>query len=153
MKKYNFTATIEQGDRGGAYVLFPYEVEEEFGTKGRVPVKATFNGVSYAGSLIKYGSSRHMIGVLKSIRSQIGAEIGDAIRVEIWKDEMPRTLEVPPQLKHAMDSGAVLTFFECLSYSHRKEYCRWISDAKTEATRLKRIAKTIEMLQDKSKNP
>jgi hypothetical protein len=146
MKKYNFTATIEQGDRGGAYVLFPYEVEKEFGTNGRVPVKATFNGVSYAGSLIKYGSSRHMIGVLKSIRSQIGAEIGDAIRVEIWKDEMPRTLEVPPQLRHAMEAGAVLTFFECLSYSRRKEYCRWISDAKTEGTRLKRIAKTVEML-------
>jgi uncharacterized protein YdeI (YjbR/CyaY-like superfamily) len=94
-----------------------------------------------------------MIGVLKSIRSQIGAEIGDAIQVEIWRDEMPRTLEVPAQLQHAMEAGAALTFFECLSYTHRKEYCRWISDAKTEATRLKRIAKAVEMLKDKVRTP
>lgn len=153
MKRYKFTATIEQGDRGGAYVVFPYDVEKEFGTKGRVPIKATFNGVPYSGSLMKYGNPRHIIGILKPIRSQIGAEIGDPIQVEVWKDEMPRTIEVPAQLQHAMEAGAVLTFFESLSYTHRKEYCRWISEAKTEQTRLKRIAKAIEMLKDRVRTP
>lgn len=153
MKKYKFAAKIEQGDRGGAYVLFPYDVEKEFGTKGRVPVKATFNGVPYAGSLIKYGNARYMLGVLKSIRSQIGADVGDKILVEVWKDETPRTVDVPAQFQHAMEAGAVVNFFESLSYTHRKEYCRWISEAKTEQTRLKRIAKAIEMLKDKVRNP
>jgi hypothetical protein len=51
MKKYKFTAKIEAGDGGGAYVLFPYDTETEFATKGKVPVKATFNGVPYTGSL------------------------------------------------------------------------------------------------------
>jgi Domain of unknown function (DUF1905) len=85
MKRYKFTATIEAGDRGGAYVLFPYDVEKEFGTKGKVPVEATINGVPYAGSLIKYGNPQHMLGILKSIRNQIGAGVGDKIQVEVWK--------------------------------------------------------------------
>jgi hypothetical protein len=53
MKKYKFKAKIESGDVGGAYVLFPYDIEKEFATKRKVPVKATLNGVQYSGSLIK----------------------------------------------------------------------------------------------------
>jgi hypothetical protein len=37
MKKYKFTAKIEPAGGGGAYILFPYDTEKEFGTKGRVP--------------------------------------------------------------------------------------------------------------------
>ena len=72
MKKYKFKAKIEAGDGGGAYVLFPYDIEKEFATKGKVSVKATFDGVPYRGSLIKYGNPLHMLGMLKAIREQIG---------------------------------------------------------------------------------
>jgi uncharacterized protein YdeI (YjbR/CyaY-like superfamily) len=40
----------------------------------------------------------------------------------------------------------LLPAFEKLSYTHRKEYCRWITDTKKEETRLKRLRKAIEML-------
>ena len=56
MKTYRFTARIEAGDGGGAFVYFPYDAEKEFETTGRVPVKATLDGVPYTGSLIKYGN-------------------------------------------------------------------------------------------------
>jgi hypothetical protein len=72
MNKYKFKAKIEAGDGGGAYLLFPYGTEKEFATEGKVPVKATFNGVPYTGSLIKYGNPLHMMGVPKFIREQIG---------------------------------------------------------------------------------
>ena len=152
MKRYRFKAAIQEADRGGVYILFPYDVEKEFGAKGNVPVQATLNGVSYSGSLMKYGHAQHMLGVLKSIRHQIGAGVGDEIQVEMWKDEGSRTVEVPPDLLEAMRSGEVLEFFEGLSYTHRKEYCRWITDAKKEDTRVKRVAKAIEMLRAKVKN-
>jgi len=45
MKTYNFKARIEDAGGGGACVYFPYDVEKEFGTKGRIPVKVTFDGV------------------------------------------------------------------------------------------------------------
>ena len=40
MKTYRFKAKIEASDGGGAFVLFPYDVAAEFGTKGKVPVQA-----------------------------------------------------------------------------------------------------------------
>jgi uncharacterized protein YdeI (YjbR/CyaY-like superfamily) len=43
--------------------------------------------------------------------------------------------------------------FEKFSYSHRKEYIEWITEAKTEETRQKRMAKAIDMLSEgKSRN-
>ncbi|MBS1661987.1 MAG: YdeI/OmpD-associated family protein, partial [Bacteroidetes bacterium] len=36
--------------------------------------------------------------------------------------------------------------FEAFPPSHRREYIEWISEAKTEATKEKRVATTIEWL-------
>ncbi len=38
--------------------------------------------------------------------------------------------------------------FESLSYSHKKEYVEWITEAKTEITREKRLATAIEWLSE-----
>lgn len=81
MKKYKFNAKIEAGDGGGAYVLFPYDTGKAFATKGNGPVEATFNGVPYTGSLIKYGNPLHMLGMLKAIREQTGKGPGDTVEV------------------------------------------------------------------------
>ena len=153
MKKYKFKAKIEAGDGGGAYVLFPYDTVKEFATKGKVPVKATFNGVSYSGSLIKYDNPLHMLGVARAIRNQIGKQPGDTIEVVVWKDDEVRTVEVPAQLETLMARAGLLPFFNGLSYTHRKEYCRWITEAKKEETRLKRLGKAIEMLKKGIKTP
>jgi len=152
-KNYKFTARIEAGDRGGAFLFFPYDVEKEFGTKGRVPVRATIDGVSYTGSLIKYGAPQHMLGVEKAIRQHIGKGPGDRVEVVLKKDDEVREVEVPPAFKTLMKKQGLLTFFESLSYTHRKEYCRWITEAKKEETRARRLEKAVEMLRDKVKTP
>jgi len=146
MNKYKFKGKIEAGDGGGAYVLFPYDTAKEFATQGKVPVKATFNGVAYTGSLIKYRNPLHLLGVPKSIREEIGKGSGDTIEVIVWRDEEARIVEVPAQFEKLVKKEGLLPVFEKLSYTHRKEYCRWITDAKKEETRLKRLGKAIEML-------
>jgi hypothetical protein len=152
MKKYKFKAKIESAG-SGAYILFPYDTEKEFGTKGRVTIQATFDGVPYTGSLVKYGQPQHMLGILKGIREQIGKQPGDTIQVELWKDEVPRTVEVPAAFASAMKKAGLLADFEKLSYTHRKEYCRWITEAKKEETRLARLTKAIDMLKKGIKTP
>lgn len=153
MKIYKFAAKIEAAEGGGAYVLFPYDVEKEFGTRGRVPVKATFDGVAYTGSLTKYGHPQHMLGMTKAVREQTGKGPGDTVVVELSKDDESRTIEVPADLAKAIKAEGLLPFFESLSYTHRKEYCRWISEAKREETRLKRVQKAVEMLKNRVKTP
>jgi hypothetical protein len=153
MKTYKFNAIIEAGPGGGAFVTFPYDTKEEFATKGAVKVKATFNGVPYAGSLMACGGPYHLLGILKSIRQQTGKNIGDSIEVKLWKDEHERTVEIPAPFKERMKQEGLLPFFESLSYTNRKEYCRWITSAKTEETNAKRFAKAIEMLKSGIKTP
>jgi hypothetical protein len=153
MKKYKFKATIQAGMGGGASIIFPYDVEQEFGTRAGVPVKSTLDGVPYSGSLIKCGAAEHMLGVLKGIREQIGKGPGDMIEVVVWKDEDERSVKVPPEFKKLLKQEGLLAFFEKLSYTNRKEYCRWITEAKREETRRMRLGKAIEMLGNGVKTP
>jgi uncharacterized protein YdeI (YjbR/CyaY-like superfamily) len=61
---------------------------------------------------------------------------------------------VPDDLIKALSKNKVAkTAFEKFSYSHKKEYVQWIEEAKTEPTRDKRLATTVEWLTEgKSKN-
>ena len=155
MKKYSFTATIEAASigGGGAYILFPYDVEKEFGTKGRIPVQATFDGIPYKGSLMKYGQPQHMLGILKEVRAQLGKQPGDKVKVELWKDEAVRNIEAPADLAALLKKEKLLPVFEKLSYTHRKEYIRWITEAKKAETRAGRLTKSVAMLRKGVKTP
>ena len=89
MRRFEYDAVIhEDPESGEAYVAFPWDIRQEFG-KGRVKVNATFDGIEYAGSIVNMGvrneegSVCYIIGVLKSIRKQLGKGDGDTIHVVI----------------------------------------------------------------------
>jgi Domain of unknown function (DUF1905)/Bacteriocin-protection, YdeI or OmpD-Associated len=146
MKRYKFKAKIEASDGGGAFVLFPYDTKTEFATKGKVSVKATVGGVPYTGSLMTCGGPHPMLAVVKTIREQIGKKPGDVIDVEVWRDDEARVVDVPPLFEKLLKKEGLLPVFNSLSFTHRKEHCRWIGEAKKEETRVKRFEKAIEML-------
>ena len=86
-QKFEFDAIIKKvPDIDGAYVEIPFDVKALFG-KGRVPVNATFDGVSYQGSLVKMGTPCHILGILKEIRRQIGKQPGDVVHVTVEERE------------------------------------------------------------------
>ena len=153
MKTYRFTARIQPGDGGGAGVVVPFDVESEFGTRGRLAVKATFDGVPYTGSLMKCGPEQHMLGILKAIREQIGKMPGDPVDVVLWKDDGERTVEIPAEFQALLRREGLLADFERLSYTNRKEYCRWIADARKEETRARRLTESIVLLKKGVKTP
>jgi hypothetical protein len=76
-----------------------YDTEKEFATKGKVPVKATFNGVPYAASLIKYGNPLHILGMPKAVREQAGKGPGDTTEVVVWRPSKRRPQR--PAFTHA----------------------------------------------------
>jgi bifunctional DNA-binding transcriptional regulator/antitoxin component of YhaV-PrlF toxin-antitoxin module len=153
MKSHKFKAKILEGRGGGAYVVFPYDAEKEFGTRGAVPVKATFDGEPYVGSLMRMGMPEHILGVPKAIREKLGKSPGSVIEVVLSRDEAVRTIEVPSEFKKRLQKEKLLAFFEQLSFSHRKEYVRWITEAKKEETRKARFEKAIELLKKGIKTP
>jgi Bacteriocin-protection, YdeI or OmpD-Associated/Domain of unknown function (DUF1905) len=144
--QYKFRAKIEDAGDGGAYVTVPFGVEKTFGKK-RVKVVATIEGHPYHGSLVRMGTECHLLPVLKDIRRQAGKDFGDEIEVIVAEDTAPRQVEVPSDLQQALEaSPEAQSFYQQLSYTHRREYVRWITGAKRDQTRRERIAKTIEKL-------
>ena len=90
---YEYDCTIrEVPENGGAYVVFPWDIREEFG-KGRVKVHAEFDGLPYDGSIVNMGVKDedgnvcYVIGLLKSIRKQLNKGDGDRVHVVIWERE------------------------------------------------------------------
>ena len=153
MNEVEFDAIIVKSDGSGAFVSFPYDVLKMFGTKGQVKVHCEFDGVPYRGSIVNMGSGP-CIGILKSIREQIGKQAGDSVHIKLWRDEEPRVVEVPKDLQLALDDAPELKgFFSALSYSHKREYVQWITSAKKEETRTVRVKKTIEMVCQGKKSP
>ncbi|MDR1755014.1 MAG: DUF1905 domain-containing protein [Eubacterium sp.] len=79
---------MQSADKGGAYVAFPYDLRAEFG-KGRVKVRATFDGESYYGNIVNMGvknddgSVCYIIGIRKDIRIKIGKQPDDTIHVTV----------------------------------------------------------------------
>ena len=88
-KQYEYDAVIhELPEKGGAYVVFPWNIREEFG-KGCVKVHATFDSIPYDGSIVNMGvknedgSICYILGMLKSIRTQLGKGDGDTVHMVI----------------------------------------------------------------------
>ena len=77
-RTYVFDAVIQKVEGiDGAYVEIPFDVREAFG-RGRVKVRATFDGVPYDGSVVRMGTHGHIIGLRKDIRAAHGLRPGDA---------------------------------------------------------------------------
>jgi Domain of unknown function (DUF1905)/Bacteriocin-protection, YdeI or OmpD-Associated len=141
-----FEAAIVEADRGGAYVRVPPEVVAALGGSGRIPVQATFDGIAYRGSVVSMGGEK-VIGLLKAIRTQLGKQPGDRITVTLEADQAERSVELPDDLRAALEDAGLLAAFRALSYSHQRENVAAIEEAKKAETRARRVARTITRLQ------
>ena len=144
--RIEFAGVIKTTGEGGAYVEFPFDVEEKYGVKGRVPVKVTFDGVPYAGSMVRMGTECHLLLILKEIREKMGKGEGDKVAVTVELDDAPRVIVLSPDVEAAYKKAGVLERYRAMSYTHQREYNLWIEEAKQEETRKRRIAKAVEEL-------
>ncbi|NMO55330.1 DUF1905 domain-containing protein [Actinoplanes sp. TBRC 11911] len=140
------TLTLEPRGPAGAFVLTDDQAAAVGGGRRAFPVRVTVNDVTLPLRLARMGGE-NMIGLARAAREQAGVELGASYQVSIAADDQQRTVEVPGDLADALaadpEAGAA---FGALAYSHRKEFVRWITDAKREATRGQRVSKTVEML-------
>jgi hypothetical protein len=147
----SLTTTAELVPRGQAAALVLSD--DQVATVGegakRFPVVATVNGYTWRTSVVRMGGE-FIVGLNRAVREAAGVEAGDTVQLELELDTKPREVEVPPALAAALAADdAALAAFEKLSYTHRKEYARWVAEAKRDETRDRRVAKTIDELRDR----
>jgi uncharacterized protein YdeI (YjbR/CyaY-like superfamily) len=88
-----------------------------------------------------------LLGLNREVREGAGVQAGDDVDVTVELDAAPREVEVPAALAAALaadpQAGAS---FERMAFSHRKEYARWVAEAKREETRQRRVQQAVEMI-------
>jgi hypothetical protein len=143
-----FRTTILQGDKTATGIRIPDEVVEALGSGKRPPVKVTINGFTYR-STIATVSGMPMVGVSAENRAGAGVAGGDEVDVDIELDTAPREVNVPPDFAAALDAEPkARATFDGLSNSNKGWHVTSIEGAKTDETRQRRIARSVEMLRE-----
>jgi hypothetical protein len=148
MGELTLTTTLHRRGPAAAVVLTAEQVADVGEGKKAFPVEATINYYTWGGRVSRMGGE-FLLGLNREVRTSAGVEAGDAVTVTIVLDDAPREVEVPPALAQALDADtAAKARFDALAYSHRKEFARWIAEAKKDDTRERRIAQALQMLHE-----
>jgi len=135
MAGHEFTAAPEAGPGDGIALRLPFDPKEAFG-RARAPVRVTIDEHPAFPTTVMVYSGVPWIGLRKGQIAEMGLAAGEPVRVRVELDDAPREVEVPDGLAAALradpEGGAA--------------YARWVAEAKREATRQDRVAKTIERL-------
>jgi len=148
MGELTLKTTLQPRGPAAAVVLADEQVAEIGEGRKTFPVRATIDSYTWAGRVSRMGGES-LLGLSREVREGAGVEAGDEVSVHIALDEAPRQVEVPPALSQALDTDpAAKAAFHGLAFTHRKEFARWIAEAKKDDTRERRVAQALEMLRE-----
>jgi hypothetical protein len=143
-----FTAPLVPRGPAAAVVLDDEQVAAVGEGAKRFPVLATVNGYAWRTSVTRMGGE-FLLGLSRAVRSGAGVEAGETVEVVLELDTTAREVEVPAALTAALaDDPRARAAFDALAFSHRKEFARWIAEAKRAETREGRVVKALEMLRE-----
>jgi Bacteriocin-protection, YdeI or OmpD-Associated/Domain of unknown function (DUF1905) len=143
-----FRTIIKTSGKTAAGIEVPEEVVTALGAGKRPAVTVTINGHTYRSSIAVVGGA-FMVGVSAENRAAAGVAGGDEVDVELELDTAPREVTVPDELAAALDAEPkARETFDRLSYSNRSWHVLQVTGAKTEETRQRRIAKSVEALRE-----
>jgi len=141
-----FRTTIVQSGKNTTGIQVPDEVVEALGSGKRPAVKVTVNGYSYR-STVASMSGVFMVSLSAEHRAGAGVGGGEEVEVDLELDSAPREVTVPPELVAALDAEpAARATFDGLSYSNKSWHVLQVTGAKTEETRQRRIARSVDAL-------
>jgi hypothetical protein len=144
-----FRTTILQGGKTATGIEVPDDVMAALGSGKRPAVTVTVNGYSYRSTVASLGG-KSMIGLSAEHRAGAGVAGGDEVEIDLELDTAPRVVTVPDDLAAALEAEpAARTTFERLSYSNKSWHVLQVTGAKTEETRQRRIARSVETLRQR----
>ena len=153
MGSLELTVTLVPRGPAAAVVLDDEQVAAIGEGAKRFPVRATVNGYSWRTTVARM-RGEFLVGLNRAVRDAAGVQAGDRVEVTVELDTEPREVDVPEALATALAGDPKATAaFEALAYTHRKEYARWIDEAKRDETRQRRVAQAMQMLREGRTRP
>lgn len=150
MRRQRFRARLDPvrpDGTGGAFITIGPDVAAALGRKARTPVRGTINGFPFRSSIFPRGDSSFSMVLNRALREAASVKVGEVLDVVMEVDQAPREVDVPEDFRRALGrSRAARAAFEGLPYSHRKKDVDWITEARPDDTRRRRIERAVEML-------
>jgi hypothetical protein len=141
-----FRTMILQSGRTATGIQVPEEVVQALGAGRRPAVKVTVNGYTYRSTVAVMGGA-FMISLSAEHRAAAGVASGEEVDIDIDLDTAPREVSVPADFAAALDAEpAARRTFDGLSYSNKSWHMLQVEGAKTDETRQRRIAKSVDIL-------
>lgn len=123
----------------------PFDPNAAWGARERHYVRGTVNGQTIRGRL-ESGSGGWWISLGPGWCRDNGVKTGDEVEV-VLAPEGPQTDNIAPDIAAALEADPdAKTFFESLATFYRRNYMRWIDEARRPETRAARIAATVALL-------
>lgn len=148
-----FTTVIkkfsDQGEKTGwTYIEIPAAIAQKLkpNNKKSFRVKGTLDNYGFESlALLPMGEGSFIMALNASIRKEIRKHRGASLKVMLEADNNPVKLNAE-LMECLADEPGSLSFFNSLPPGHRKYFSNWIESAKTDATKTKRIAQTLNAL-------
>lgn len=132
------------GKGGWTYAEIPEILPDKHSSFGWVKVKGSIDGFEFKNyHLQPMGNGKLFLPVKAAIRKKIQKQAGDFVQVVLYKDES--SLEIPAELVSCLtiEPNAYERFLQ-FTEGEQKAFIDWIYSAKTDETKVKRIATTID---------
>jgi bacteriocin resistance YdeI/OmpD-like protein/uncharacterized protein DUF1905 len=143
---FTFRTTIELGGKTATGFEVPPDVVEALGQGRRPAVRVTIGGHAYRSTVAVMGG-RFLLPLNAENRTAAGVAAGEEVEVTLEADTGAREVVVPEDLAGELAGNSqARAFFDGLSYTHRKEWVRWVEEAKKPETRAVRVRATVEGL-------
>jgi Bacteriocin-protection, YdeI or OmpD-Associated/Domain of unknown function (DUF1905) len=143
-----FRAIVELNGKTATGIEVPADVVAALGQGQRPAVQVRIGAHSYRTTIGRM-QGRSLIPLSAENRAAAGVAAGDEVDVELEPDTAPREVETPVDLAEALTADeAARATYESLAFTHRKEWVRWVEEAKKPETRAARIARTVESLHE-----
>jgi hypothetical protein len=151
-----FTATIKrfgsQGEKTGwTYFEVPPDLVQELkpGNRKEFKVKGKLDTHSIKRiSLLPMGGGRFIFVLNATLRKSIGKKHGAMVKVQLTEDKSEFIFN-KDFMECLNDEPAAKIYFQSLTGSHQRYFSKWIDDAKTEPTKVKRITMAVNALAKK----
>jgi Bacteriocin-protection, YdeI or OmpD-Associated/Domain of unknown function (DUF1905) len=140
-----------QGEKTGwTYVDIPVDLAGKLypGNRKSFRIQGTLDGLAVkALALIPMGEGHFILPLNTALRKRLRKSAGQTLQLSISRDENPDPVPMPEDFAACLeDEPAARKHFYKLPGSHQKYYIKWINGAKTETTRVKRIAQAVSGL-------
>lgn len=147
-----FRTTVESSGKSATVLPVPDDVVAALGRGRRPAVRVTIGAYSFHTTIGVMGG-RCLIPLSARHHEAAGIHAGDEVTVDLDAADQPPESAVPADLATALGQDPeARRFFDSLSTSQRREWIRWIEDAKSAPTRQLRIAATVDALHAGKKN-